>query len=111
MILTFQFLFSGVHFVFFRFLYWPESSQHLHKLTEVHSVAPRVSKECVDNPVSQWINSQLRYAEEVFPAQSPTVTSIQTSKSRVQPLNLIWRNCNINKLLLSVIIKHKLSYV
>ena len=45
-------------------------------------------EECVDDPVSEWVDGELRDAEEVLPGEVPLLLLVQRREPRPQPLDL-----------------------
>lgn len=69
--------------------------EHVQELPEIKPVADISLEERVDDPLTQRIDCDLRYAQQIIPAECAAVTSVQSGEPRVQSFDLV--RCNWNE--------------
>lgn len=66
MILTSKFFFSAVIFILFVFSDRPEMGENSHELAEIHSVVVAIGEKCIDNAITERVNSQFWNSEKII---------------------------------------------
>lgn len=93
-IFTSQLLLSRVQSIRTVFLDWPETSQDLHELQEIHSVVPALFEKSVHYSLTERIYRQFWDSEKILSTERSAITAIQARETAVQPFDLIRCNCN-----------------